>query len=387
MGEKSRVVAPGVGAAVVVALALSLGIAAPAQASGRTSASDPTWAEVQAAKRNAAAAAQELGRIQTAVGRLQQQEDAASAAALDAAYRATLAANALQAAQAKLASLDDQLATARSHASAASARFVATQVQLDRIGGATNLTTRLLASGGGSRDLLGRLSALDQLGRRSSRLEDAARQRQNVVDALERQATTAERLRTSLKADADTELQTAQAAQAAAQATLDAGRQRLSVLGQQAAYLGGQAQSLSAAYARGQPAKARPAAGGSSGGGSSGGGHVGTIDTSGVVANPAAAKAYAQQAIGRYGWGSDQYQCLLSLWTVESGWRANAYNPSSGAYGIPQALPAAKMASAGADWLTNGNTQIDWGLSYIRSSYRTPGEAWAFETSHVPYWY
>jgi hypothetical protein len=72
---------------------------------------------------------------------------------------------------------------------------------------------------------------------------------------------------------------------------------------------------------------------------------------------------------------------------MESGWRANAYNKSSGAYGIPQSLPANKMASAGADYLTNGSTQIDWGLGYIKAAYRTPCGAWAFETSHVPYWY
>ena len=72
---------------------------------------------------------------------------------------------------------------------------------------------------------------------------------------------------------------------------------------------------------------------------------------------------------------------------MESGWRANAYNTSSGAYGIPQALPGRKMASAGADWVTNANTQIDWGLSYIKGRYGSPCAAWAFETSHVPYWY
>jgi hypothetical protein len=69
--------------------------------------------------------------------------------------------------------------------------------------------------------------------------------------------------------------------------------------------------------------------------------------------------------------GDDQYACLDYLWTKESGWRVNAYNPS-GAYGIPQALPGSKMASVGADWQTNPATQITWGLQYIDSRYGSP---------------
>ena len=72
---------------------------------------------------------------------------------------------------------------------------------------------------------------------------------------------------------------------------------------------------------------------------------------------------------------------------MESGWRANAYNPSSGAYDIPQAWPAAKMQSAGPDWMTNANTQIEWGLGYIKGRYGSPCAAWAFEMSHTPHWY
>ncbi len=61
-------------------------------------------------------------------------------------------------------------------------------------------------------------------------------------------------------------------------------------------------------------------------------------------------------------------------------------NPVSGAYGIPQALPADKMAGAGADWQTSAATQIRWGLGYIAGRYGTPCSAWAFERSHVPNW-
>ena len=79
----------------------------------------------------------------------------------------------------------------------------------------------------------------------------------------------------------------------------------------------------------------------------------------------------------RHGWDSDQYSCLSSLWDSESGWDVHASNPSSGAYGIPQALPGSKMATAGSDWENNPATQIAWGLSYIRSSYGTPCGAWS----------
>lgn len=72
----------------------------------------------------------------------------------------------------------------------------------------------------------------------------------------------------------------------------------------------------------------------------------------------------------------DQFPCLNKLWTRESGWNYKARNPSSGAGGIPQALPANKMASAGSDWATNPATQIRWGLGYIKGRYGSPCNAW-----------
>lgn len=97
---------------------------------------------------------------------------------------------------------------------------------------------------------------------------------------------------------------------------------------------------------------------------------------SAAVPNPGSAQAYAYGAVASRGWGQDQYNCLVSLWNKESGWRVNAANSSSGAYGIPQALPGSKMASAGADWQTNAGTQIEWGLGYISGRYGTPCGAW-----------
>ncbi|MFE7313814.1 CHAP domain-containing protein [Streptomyces sp. NPDC057555] len=99
---------------------------------------------------------------------------------------------------------------------------------------------------------------------------------------------------------------------------------------------------------------------------------------------PAQNKAVAKQLLQQMGWG-DQFGALDAMWTRESGWNQFAENPSSGAYGIPQSLPASKMASAGSDWLTNPVTQERWGLGYIRDRYGDPARAWDFWKRH--HWY
>jgi hypothetical protein len=85
------------------------------------------------------------------------------------------------------------------------------------------------------------------------------------------------------------------------------------------------------------------------------------------------------------GFGLDQMGCLDALWTRESGWNERSMNRSSGAYGIPQALPASKMAAFGADYLTNPVPQIRWGLDYIKGRYSSPCGAWSFWQAHN--WY
>lgn len=87
-----------------------------------------------------------------------------------------------------------------------------------------------------------------------------------------------------------------------------------------------------------------------------------------------------QMMLSDYKWGEDQFTCLNKIFTQESNWRWDAKNPSSGAYGIPQSLPATKMATAGADWQTNPATQIKWGLKYIKDRYGTPCSAWGFKS-------
>jgi hypothetical protein len=88
-------------------------------------------------------------------------------------------------------------------------------------------------------------------------------------------------------------------------------------------------------------------------------------------------------AASQQNWTGQQWDCLYQLWNHESGFRADAYN-SSGATGIPQALPGSKMAAAGPDWATNPATQIKWGLGYIHSRYGTPCGAWAIYCVNTP---
>lgn len=104
----------------------------------------------------------------------------------------------------------------------------------------------------------------------------------------------------------------------------------------------------------------------------------------GAPANPTEAQAIARQMLADRGWGDDQFGCLVALWNRESGWNVYASNPS-GAYGIPQALPGSKMATAGDDWQTSAATQITWGLGYIAGRYGTPCAA--YDTALSQGWY
>lgn len=119
-----------------------------------------------------------------------------------------------------------------------------------------------------------------------------------------------------------------------------------------------------------------------SGAGSGPGGDLGAHG-----ASASQAQQLARLLLGHYGWPQAQMPSLIKLWNGESGWRWNALNASSGAYGIPQSLPASKMASAGSDWRTNAGTQIKWGLGYIKSRYGSPANAWSAWLSRSPHWY
>jgi hypothetical protein len=127
-----------------------------------------------------------------------------------------------------------------------------------------------------------------------------------------------------------------------------------------------------------KPKVVAPAEPASTGGG---GGGAAAAAPSAPAPSPGSAQAIAHDMVLARGWGEGEFSCLVSLWNKESGWNTYASNSSSGAYGIPQALPGSKMASAGGDWATNPATQITWGLGYISGRYGTPCGAWGHSQS------
>ena len=102
------------------------------------------------------------------------------------------------------------------------------------------------------------------------------------------------------------------------------------------------------------------------------------------AASPSGARALGRQLAAGHGWSATQFTCLDTLWTNESGWQMHAQN-SSGAYGIPQALPGTRMSTAGSDWRTSAVTQIRWGLHYVDARYGSPCGALQHWRSHR--WY
>jgi hypothetical protein len=113
---------------------------------------------------------------------------------------------------------------------------------------------------------------------------------------------------------------------------------------------------------------------------------VAAVATATSCSPPSNPRTVARNIMFTYGWGNDtQFNCLNNLWMRESGWNLFATNPYSGAYGIPQALPASKMAAAGPNWRTDAATQIRWGLNYIGADYGSPCGAWSHSLAYG--WY
>lgn len=114
--------------------------------------------------------------------------------------------------------------------------------------------------------------------------------------------------------------------------------------------------------------------------------HIGTKEVPDAPdVEPGSNRELGRKMAAERGWGDDEFKCLNNLWTRESNWDHTAQNPSSSAYGIPQSLPGSKMASVADDWETNPETQITWGLNYIKDRYGTPCGAWA--KSETSGWY
>jgi hypothetical protein len=105
----------------------------------------------------------------------------------------------------------------------------------------------------------------------------------------------------------------------------------------------------------------------------------GVADTKSENLSAADPKALARALMPKYGLSASEFGCLDNIWSQESGWNIHADNPSSSAYGIPQALPGSKMSSAGPDWANNPETQIRWGLGYIQSRYGSACKAWSYK--------
>lgn len=184
-------------------------------------------------------------------------------------------------------------------------------------------------------------------------LTDQTGQARSVVDSTANQALQAYRLR-------DTQAELAAARWQAAQArAARAAKQAAEARAAQAARKAAEAQAAQAAAqsSASQSSQTAPTA---------------------APAPSGSPQQIAEAMLGSFGWSSSQFSCLDSLWQRESGWSVTAANPD-GAYGIPQALPGAKMASAGPDWQTDAATQIRWGLEYIKSLYGSPCGAWDHE--------
>jgi peptidoglycan DL-endopeptidase CwlO len=367
---------------LVVVLAL-IGVGAgptAAQAAHSAQADDPTWAEVKAAKKDVKSKAKEVTAIQTALDAVETEAARLGTIALQKAAAATAATDHLEAAQQVYDTLTTQTKAAAKKATTARRTAATVATQLVRGG---DPTISVWLSGRESGSLLYRLGALSQIGDVSSALLTEAEVQQREAKALGDQAAAQAKIRDSLAKQAQAASNTAKAAQQAADAQVAETKTRRATLQAQLTSLQAKSSSLQASYAAAQRAKAAAAAAGATSGGTGLGGITAGPDS----LSPAGAQAYAASRLGAYGWSGSQMSCLVRLWTIESGWRWNAYNASSGAYGIPQSLPGSKMATAGGDWTTSSKTQIEWGLGYIQARYSTPCGALAFETSHVPYWY
>ena len=372
---------------IVVALVAGSSATAAAQGVPASLVRDdyPTWDEVNAALNNEQATKNEVDRIQTAL----QQDEANAAAAenlsLQRGSEYLTAKYNLDVATTYADNLNAQASAATAEAERATLQVGQLVAQLYRSGG--DSTLNLILNQNDSDSLLYQLGTMSKLTEQTAGIRDAAVAAQNTADQLAQQAEVAQNERNALEQAAEEAKQQAEAAAAEAQDQVAATSSRRDQMQAQLAAL----QKVSVdvvqkfqegeAYRAAEEAKRAAAAAASDAPGSS------WVPDGGAVASPAEAKAIAAGLMGSYGWSGGQYDCLVQLWIGESGWRVNAYNESSGAYGIPQSLPASKMASVGADYVTNAQTQIIWGMNYIAGRYGTPCSALSTWQARSPHWY
>ncbi|BDI22948.1 hypothetical protein [Herbiconiux sp. L3-i23] len=367
-------------AALVAALVAGAELAEPAVA-----ADYPSWDEVADAKSDAAATQTEVSRIAGLLDGLEAEAARLGDVAVDQAAASSAARAAADEAAAVSAALAASAAEAEQRARDSSRQAGAVAASMARAG---DPVLDLWLSGSDADDLLGRIGTMSKVTESLALLRDAAAREQRQAESLGEQAEIATRERDRFADAAQARSEEANAAQQSAEAALAEMNARSSTLYEQLAELNDTSSELERQYRAGQQLEdsysGGTGSGGSSGGGTTGGGgsggsgeELGGVTPGAGSMSPAEARAHAATRMPAYGWNDGEYQCLVWLWTRESSWRWNAYNGSSGAYGIPQSLPGSKMAAAGGDWRTNAATQIEWGLGYIANRYGSPCAAWA----------
>lgn len=382
-------------ATLAAALVLAGALPAAANPGDETAEGYPTWDEVNAARSSQSAKQAEYAKLQQALQRAQSDAATTSMNAVQAFRTSQRADQELAAATAREKQLKDRLDADRGQLQSNSESVGRVVSWMYRDGTGLASTSQLITAKDPA-EFMAKLDTAQQVAGTWNTLSERAAAAVNTEQNLKDQATSAKKERARLAAEADRASEAASAAQERADAAVGTANRNTTTVYAQLASLRGTTAKVEERYQLGlqvaeqqreeETRRQQQAGNGSGGGGGTGGG--GSVNIGGGVAvDPAGAQAYARSVLPSYGWGGEQFSCLVSLWNGESDWRADALNPSSGAYGIPQALPAEKMAAAGADWRTNGATQVNWGLAYISQSYGSPCNAWNTWQSRNPHWY
>lgn len=403
-------------ALLAIALAGSFAVL-PARADDAPPGGYPSWQDVQNAQQSEAGKSAEVATINDLLTGLQSTAEALGTAAVAAAADYAVTDAALQTASAKVDVLTAQVAHVNGQLGQYKKELGGLAAQAYKTG-ATNMGFFVALDAVQTNNMQG-LNIVQIISDKTASLVQKSAAAEKAAQALADQQQAAKAERERLAGEAKTKLEAAQAAQQAMARQVAQQQQHSQELSAQLASLKGttaavedgyrQGQAAQAAYEAAQAAKraiaeeqarqqadaaAKAAAQAAQAqayqapqkpaGGSTPNPPPAVVYPSipgGAVNDPAGAKNYAAARLSAFGWGPDQFQCLVQLWTKESDWLTTATNPSSGAYGIAQALPAGKYASAGSDWLTSYRTQIEWGLGYIANRYGSPCGAWSHEVA------
>jgi hypothetical protein len=406
---------PGLAAFLAVAVAASASLLPAHAADQQPPGGYPSWQDVEQARQSEAGTAAEVTRIGQLLGGLEKQAGALGDAAVSAAAEYALAQSALQAASSNVEALAAQVAHAQEESGRHRKELGALAAQSYKTGG-TNMGFFVALDALQTNTIHG-LNIVRIVSDKTALLVHQSEESERISAALAEQERAARTERERLAGVAEAKLASARVARIAVsrqvaeqqQHSQELTAQLASLKGTTAAVEGGfrQGQAALAAYEVSQAAKRaaaeeqsrreaaarNPALPNPAPPNPAPGVPVPVPPAEppapalppvvvvpsvpgGAVNDPGGARSYAAGRLSAYGWGQDQFQCLAQLWTKESNWLTTATNPDSGAYGIAQALPGSKYASAGSDWLTSYRTQVDWGLAYIQNRYRSPCGAW-----------